>query len=81
VPRKTQEASANNVCPSCGARANAVRTSPTSIREIAVTVVCGSLLLAIAVPAAWATEQWLERQSHRVMDRMIWREPVESWNL
>ena len=51
-----------------------------SIHEMTVNVVCASLLLAIAVPAAWATEQWVGRQSHKVMDRMIWREPVESWN-
>jgi hypothetical protein len=45
-----------------------------------LNLVRASLLLAIAVLAAWATEQWVERQSHKVMDRMIWREPIESWN-
>jgi hypothetical protein len=45
-----------------------------------VNVVCGGLLLAVVIPAVWVAEQWAERQSHKLMDRMIWREPVESWN-
>lgn len=49
--------------------------------EIALIVICSVLLLAIAVPAAWATEQWMEGQSQRIYDHMmILHEPIESWN-
>jgi hypothetical protein len=30
--------------------------------------------------ACWKTEQWIERQGHRILDRMTWHGPVESWN-
>jgi hypothetical protein len=47
--------------------------------EIVVTAICSVLLLAIAIPAFWVTEQWIEKQSHRALDRMIiWRSPVDS---
>jgi hypothetical protein len=37
--------------------------------------------LAIAIPAAWATEQWMERAGDKLVNHiMIWREPIESWN-
>jgi hypothetical protein len=50
-----------------------------SIREIAVSVVCGCLLLAILIPAGLMTEHWMEDAGHRFVDRMVWREPVERW--
>jgi hypothetical protein len=28
----------------------------------------------------WMSEQWIERQGHRILDRMTCHEPVESWN-
>ena len=40
----------------------------------------GPSLLSILVLACWITEQWIERQGHRILDRMTWHEPVESWN-
>lgn len=50
-------------------------------KDVAVTVLCSILLLGIAIPAAWATEQWMERESQKlVRHMMIWREPIESWN-
>jgi hypothetical protein len=75
---KTDETTANDVCPFCGARAYTPRTTT---KDIAVTVLCSILLLAIAIPAAWATEQWMEQASERFVNHMmIWHEPIESWN-
>lgn len=45
-----------------------------------MNVVCGCLLLSILIPASLMAEHWLEDAGHRVANRMIWREPVESWN-
>jgi hypothetical protein len=36
------------------------------MKDIAVTILCSILLLAIAIPAAWATEQWMEREGQKV---------------
>ena len=53
----------------------------TTAGEIAVTIISTVMLLTIAIPAVCATEQWMEREGHRVLDHMtIWREPLESWN-
>jgi hypothetical protein len=41
---------------------------------------CGALLLSVAVPACWATEQWVERQARRMLDRAVWHEPLDDWN-
>jgi DNA modification methylase len=43
-------------------------------------LVCGCLLLSILIPVAVLAEHWVEDAGHRFVDRMIWREPVESWN-
>lgn len=51
-----------------------------SICEMAVSVVCGCLLLSILLPAALMAEHWMEDAGHRVVDRMVWQEPVERWN-
>jgi hypothetical protein len=76
--RKTEGTLANDVCPCCGAK---VYASRTTAGNIALIVVCSVLLLAIAVPVGWATEQWMERQSQRVFDHMmILHEPIENWN-
>ena len=26
-------------------------------------------------------EQWIENQGHRILDRMTWHEPLDSWSL
>ena len=46
-----------------------------------LSAVCGSLLLLILVPAGWMAEQWIEKQGHRILDHMTWREPLDSWNM
>jgi hypothetical protein len=51
------------------------------MRDLVVNVVCWSLLLLILVPAGWMAEQWIENQGHRILDRMTWREPLDSWSL
>jgi hypothetical protein len=73
---KTEGPVANDACPCCGARVYAPRTTA---KDSAITILCSILLLAIAIPAAWATEQWMEREGQKVVNHMtIWREPIES---
>jgi hypothetical protein len=77
-PPKTEEMAANDACPCCGARVYAPRATA---KDVAITILCSILLLAITIPAAWATEQWMEREGQKVVNHMmIWREPIESWN-
>jgi hypothetical protein len=79
-PTKTDEKAANDVCPCCGARGYTFAPRTTA-KDIAITILCSILLLAIAIPAAWATEQWMERESQKIVSHMmIWHEPIESWN-
>jgi hypothetical protein len=50
-------------------------------KDIAITILCSILLLATAIPALWATEQWMEREGQKVVNHMmIWQDPIESWN-
>jgi hypothetical protein len=50
-------------------------------KDVAITILCSILLLAIAIPAAWATEQWMEREGQKIVNyMMIWQDPIESWN-
>jgi hypothetical protein len=74
---KIQKIQAIDVCPRCGTQ---VAPSRVSIREMAVTVLCGGLLLSILIPACWLAQQWVERQDERMFERMIWHEPLDSWN-
>ena len=77
-PQEKQGAGTNEVCPHCGAQ---FTPSRLSLREMVLAAVCGSLLLLILVPAGWMAEQWIENQGHRILDRMNWREPLDSWRL
>lgn len=77
-PSKTEGTPENEACPYCGTRVYAPRTTP---KDIAITILCSILLLTIAIPAAWATEQWMEREGQKLVSHMmIWQEPIESWN-
>jgi hypothetical protein len=52
-----------------------------TVKDVAITILCSVLLLAIAIPAGWATEQWMERKGQQVVNHMmIWQDPIESWN-
>jgi hypothetical protein len=75
---KTKGSSVNDVCPSCGARVTLLRPP---IREVAVTTVGGCLLAVMLVSACWITEQWIEREGQRILDNMVWHEPLDSWRL
>jgi hypothetical protein len=77
-PQEKRGAGRNEVCPHCGAP---FTPSRLSFRETILTAVCGSLLLLILVPAGWVAEQWIENQGHRILDRMTWHEPLDSWSL
>jgi hypothetical protein len=52
-----------------------------SMREMAVSALCGSLLLSILISAFLLAEPWIEDAGHRFADRMVWHEPLDSWNL
>ena len=77
-PREKRGAGTNEVCPHCGAQ---FTPSRLLLREMILAAVCGSLLLLILVQAGWVAEQWIENQGHRILDRMTWREPLDSWSL
>jgi hypothetical protein len=68
----------NEVCPRCGAQIAPYRPS---LRELSVAAVCVSLLLSLVVPACWVTGRWVEQQGQRILDRMSWHEPLDSWKL
>lgn len=66
----------SEVCPRCEAK---LPRSRLSLRHMILTALCGGLLVAILVPAGWMIEKWIEEQSRQIMDRMVWHEPVDSW--
>jgi hypothetical protein len=77
-PLKAEDRTANDQCPCCGGR---VYTPRTTAKDVAVTILCSILLLAIAIPVVLATEQWMEREGQKIVNHMmIWHEPIENWN-
>lgn len=36
-------------------------------------------MIAFVLPVFLGTEHWIEDAGHRFADRMVWREPIESW--
>jgi hypothetical protein len=49
--------------------------------RVAVTALCGSFLIAILISAFLIAEPWLEDAGDRFVDRMVWHEPLDNWNL
>ena len=76
--REVQESRNREICPHCGAQ---IPSSRLSLREMAMSALCGSLLLSILIAAFLIAEPWLEDTGHRFVDRMVWHEPLDSWNL
>ena len=76
--KETRESGTHEMCTRCGAP---ILSSRMSLREMAVSALCGSLLLSILVSAFLIAEPWLEDAGHRFVDRMVWHEPLDSWNL
>jgi hypothetical protein len=62
-------------CEHCGAWLSWHRIS---IRETAVDVVCGSLLLAVLVLAGFVAYRWIDRGA--LFENPIWHEPLEDWS-
>lgn len=77
ITGEAQPSEVNEVCPKCGRMLNAPLLSTGGVL---LNSVCVAVLLAILVPAVWFAERWLEHAGQRAVDRMIWREPIESWN-
>lgn len=67
----------SRVCSRCGVQ---LTSSRLSICGIAVTVLCGSFLLVILIPVFCVGEQRIERRCQQILDRMVWREPLDSWS-
>jgi hypothetical protein len=68
----------NEVFPRFGAQ---IAPRRPSLRELSVAAVCVSLLLSLVVPACWvAGQQWEVRYGQRILDRMGWHEPLDSWS-
>jgi hypothetical protein len=65
-------------CRRCGAP---FASSRVSLRDIALITVCVVVLFSVGVPAILITARWAEDETHRIMDRMVWHEPLDSWNL
>ena len=72
----TQASTTIERCPQCGAP---IPSSKLSIREIVVSVVCGSLVLLIFIPVGILAEHWMEDAGHHFVDRMVWHEPLSWW--
>ena len=68
----------NEACARCGAPFAPRRPS---LRKLSLVAVCVSLLLSLLVPACWVAGQWVERQGQRILDRMSWHEPLDTWNM
>jgi hypothetical protein len=62
-------------CERCGAWLSWHRIS---IRETVVDVVCGSLLLAVLVPAGFVAYRWIDRGAF--FENPIWHEPLDDWS-
>ena len=80
-PKGLQEshpAKTNETCPRCGAP---IMGSQMSLREMALATLCGSLLLCILLPACWMAIQWIDNHGQRVLDRIVWHEPLDNWSL
>jgi len=73
--RGTHGAKKIEVCAQCGAQ---LSRSRLSIRDMILVAVFGSLSLSIFFPAGWMVVQWVDQQSRKIIDRMVWREPVDS---
>ena len=73
-----RETRKHEICPRCGTPIHSPRMS---LRGMAVTALCGSLLLSILISAFLIAEPWLEDAGHQFVDQMVWHEPLDSWNL
>ena len=63
-------------CPYCGRQKDYDRIT---LGELATSILCGILLVAIAIPLICVTEHLLEQQGQRSLDHLIWRERIENW--
>ena len=75
--RETRETGKHEICPHCGAP---ISSSRMSLREMTVMALSGSLLLSILGSVFLIAAPWLEDAGHRLVDRMVWHEPLDDWN-
>jgi len=65
-------------CPHCS---TPIAPARVSLREFALSAVCAAVLFSVCVSIFFVAVQWVEDEAHRVADRMVWHEPLDSWNL
>lgn len=66
----------SEACPYCGHQKEYDRIS---LGELATSIVCAILLMAIAIPLVCVTEHWLEHQGQKSFENLIWHERIEQW--
>ncbi len=67
----------SEVCPHCGRS----RSMPSiSASEVFLNIACAILLLSASILIYRVAGHWLDLQMHKISDRMVWREPLQSWD-
>jgi len=33
------------------------------------------------VSAGWIVEPWIELEGHRILDNLVWHEPLDRWSM
>lgn len=66
----------SGACPYCGRQKEYDRIS---LGELATSILCAILLMAIAIPLVCVTERWLEHQGQKSFDNLIWHERIDRW--
>ena len=66
----------SEVCPHCG-RGKSVPAISGS--EVFLNIACAILLLSASILIYRIAGNWLDLQMQKISDRMVWREPLQSW--
>jgi hypothetical protein len=70
-------AEGNPRCEHCG---RALNSSRPCVSELFINSVSALLLVAILVPLGWQINEAGKRLSHRFVQHLLWREPLEDWS-
>ncbi|MBB6144404.1 hypothetical protein HNQ77_002356 [Silvibacterium bohemicum] len=69
-------------CAHCGANMGAYRAERLHAGEIALNIVCSSLLVLIFVSATYFFNSWSEHEfQHLFEPHWVWHEPLDNWNI
>ena len=67
----------SEVCRHCGRSKSGPATSGS---EVFLNIACAILLLAASILIYRVAGHWLDLQMQKISDRMVWREPLQSWD-